>query len=769
MGFRPTVFRYAREAGLGGFVTNDASGVVIEVEGPAEACDGFVTRLRERPPPAAFVRESYVRELPATGETEFTIRPSAPGAEPYISIPPDLNICADCAREMLDPSDRRYRYPFINCTNCGPRFTITRTMPYDRPETTMSAFPMCPDCAAEYQDPLDRRFHAQPVACPRCGPRVWLEAGGENRPEREEAIAAARRLLAEGGILAVRGLGGFHLSCDATNPEAVALLRERKKRPAKPFALMCPDLAGAEKLVELSATEREMLASVYRPIVLAALRPEARELGDSVAPGNSRLGVMLPYTPLHLLLFEGEDPPRFRALVMTSGNRRDEPICRSNQEARRRLSGIADAWLLHDREIHNRADDSIVLVAGGAERIVRRARGFTPRAVHLPRASGETVLGVGAEMKGGFCLLRGEQAYLSQYLGELGEAGNVEFYREALVRFMELLGEPPAVLVHDLHPDYFTTRLAKSWPRELPDAPPLPAPARVLAVQHHYAHALSVLAELGPAAPERSLAVVLDGTGWGTDGTIWGGEFLCIEDGGARWERLAGLAPFELAGGDRAVTEPWRQALALVRRACERAVPAPLRARFEKCAGGAANLDAVQIMIERRFNSPLSSGAGRLFDAVGFLVAGRERVTFEAQAAMEVEGLAAGFKGNARPYMLEDRKTLGDAPDRLDPAPAVRAIVEDLADGRPAGEVAAGFQKGLAESCANMAARLAGEKGIENVLLSGGCFQNALLLDQLGRALEERGLRWYANREVPVNDAGVALGQVLAAVRTEGA
>jgi hydrogenase maturation protein HypF len=767
VGFRPTVYRYAREASLAGFVTNDSSGVVIEVEGSAAACQGFLKRLEEEPPPASVIREFESVGVPAVGETDFVIRPSAGGSEAYISIPPDLNVCADCLREMSTPSDRRHRYPFTNCTNCGPRFTITRAMPYDRPQTTMSPFQLCPECEAEYRDPLDRRFHAQPVACPRCGPKVWLTGGdaGEREQQGEAAIAAARELLAAGRVLAIRGLGGFHLACDATNAEAVSLLRERKKRPAKPFALMCPDLAAAEELVELTAREREMLTSAYRPIVLAAARDV--DLREEVAPGNARLGVMLPYTPLHFLLLgpdgSGEPPAGFKALVMTSGNRRDEPICRSNGEALRRLANVADAWLLHDREIHNRADDSIVMVAGGNQRVVRRARGFVPRPIRIARAGGPTILGVGAEMKGGFCLLRGEQAYMSQYLGELEESGNVEFYREALARFVDLLGEPPSVLVHDMHPDYFTSLLARTWPGELPAARSLPPAERTLAVQHHHAHALSVLAELGEQAPERSLGVILDGVGWGADGTAWGGEFLLLERGGAEWRRAAHLQPLRLIGADIAVREPWRQALAAVWQACERHVPKFLRARFEEAAGGEAELQTVEIMLERGLNSPLSSGAGRLFDAVGSLITGRARISFEAQAAMEVEALASRCPGGVEPYQFEIRQPLGNVPLRVDPAPAVRQLLAELEAGRAPEEMAGAFQAGLARSCAEVASRIAAEKRLEAVVLSGGCFQNALLLERVGAELEERGMRWYANREVPVNDGGVALGQALAA------
>jgi len=781
VGFRPTVWRYAREAGLAGFVTNNSSGVIVEVEGPAEACEGFARRLRGSPPPAAVVREFAVAGIPPTGEGGFAIRESAPAAEPFISIPPDLNVCDDCRRELFDPADRRFRYPFINCTNCGPRFTITRQMPYDRPQTTMAGFALCPDCAGEYRDPADRRFHAQPVACPKCGPRVWLETPGDRRSEGDAAVLAARELLAAGRIVAVRGLGGFHLACDAVNPEAVARLRDRKDRPAKPLAVMCPDLAAAEELVELEPEERRLLASPLRPIVLAVARPAAGPLLPSLAPGNSRLGVMLAYTPLHLLLFEPSggrgEPARFSALVMTSGNRRDEPICRTNEEALANLAGIADAWLLHDRPIHNRADDSIVMVAAGAARQIRRARGFAPRPVRLVRGDSgrRTVLALGAEMKGSFCLLRGEQAYMSQYLGELDEAGNTEFYREALARFIALAGEAPAVLAHDLHPDYFTSRLAREWPGELaPDLAAaglrdLPAPAQTVAVGHHHAHALSVLAELGEAAPERCLAVVLDGTGLGGDGTIWGGEALLLEERGARCGRLAHLAPLRLAGGDRASVEPWRPALALVLRAFAGRLPAALEARFEAAAGGRRELDLVRTALERGFNSPLSSGMGRLFDAVGFLLAGRSRATFEAQAAIELESLAERCRAHTGPLEFGIREAQSPGgPLVLDPDPAVRTIASGLEAGRPPEEAAAAFHAGLCVALGELAGRLAGERGLREVVLSGGCFQNRLLLAGLGAELERRGLGWHANREVPANDAGVALGQAfLAANRKE--
>ena len=771
VGFRPTVYRYALDAGLAGFVTNNVSGVTIEIEGRPEACSRFIERLREAPPPAATINGFRHEEIPTKGESGFVITPSASGCEPFISIPPDLNVCDDCLREMRDPADRRYRYPFTNCTNCGPRFTITREMPYDRPQTTMASFALCAECSSEYADPLDRRFHAQPVACPECGPRVWLEKPGAGRLEGDPAIAAARQMLADGGVLAIRGLGGFHLACDALNADAVERLRQRKNRPAKPFAVMCPDLTAAERLVELEPAGRALLTSARRPIVLARARKTGAHA--NVSPGNGRIGVMLPYTPLHFLLFEpagaGDPADRFEALVMTSGNRRDEPICRTNDQALKRLAGIADAWLLHDREIHNRADDSIVMVSAGSPRPVRRARGFVPGPVAVPRGPGPTILGVGAEMKGSFCLLRGDQAYVSQYLGELAEPGNVEFYREALRGFIRLLGDAPKVLAHDLHPDYFTTVLARSWPRELRtegrlEAPP---PEWAIAVQHHFAHALSVLAELGHEAPEKSLAIILDGVGWGTDGTAWGGEFLLVAGGGCRWKRLAHLRQFELPGGDRAVREPWRQALALVRRAFEREIPPGMRERFRRTAGVDGGLETLEIMLDRGLNSPLTSGCGRLFDAVGCLVAGRDHITFEAQAAMEVEALAVRAAGKVEPYDFETVTPLGDVPRILSPAPAVRRIVGDLESDRPATEIAAAFQAGLAAGAASLAAQLAEEHGTPDVLLSGGCFQNALLLEQLGAELEARGLCWYSNRRVPVNDGGISLGQVLAATRCE--
>jgi hydrogenase maturation protein HypF len=787
VGFRPTVYRYAREVGLGGFVTNDSSGVQIEVQGDADACRAFSNRLKEAPPPAAVLREFIVREIPVETDSgvpgDFVIRQSQSGSQAYISIPPDLDLCRDCARELFDSSNRRYQYPFINCTNCGPRFTITRSMPYDRPETTMSCFPLCPDCKSEYLDPMDRRFHAQPVACALCGPRVWLEGYQPQDKNKGKAKAAlsvlskdlqaiidAGKLLADDGILAMRGLGGFHLICDAASNAAVSQLRMRKKRPAKPLAIMCRNLEIAQSIVELSAEEKELLQSTSRPIVLA--RSKGGKLAGRVSPDNSRVGVMLPYTPLHMLLMESlEDQGpaagnahSFDVLVMTSGNRRDEPICCDNSEARIRLSGIADAWLLHDREIHNRLDDSIVMQVAGQTRIVRRARGYTPGPVKVKSASenDQVVLGVGGELKGAFCMMRGGQAYMSQYLGQLTESGNAEFFRESLVRMIQLLGRQPDVIACDAHPDYFSSVLARSWPQELFGHKELRRPQRVVKVQHHRAHALSVLAELGEQAPERSLAVVLDGTGWGDDGTAWGGEFLLITDYGACWQRLAHLEPFQLLGGDAAIKEPWRQALALVRKVFDRKLPSSLQDWFATQAGGSDNLDLLGIMMDRGVNSPFSSGAGRLFDAVGALVAGIGKISFEAQAAMALEHLATQA-AEAGSYEFRVSKPLGNVPLRLDPAPAVREIVTDLASGRDARYIAASFQNSLAHSCAALAAKLASENNAECLLLSGGCFQNGMLLSAMGDALEQAGVPWYANRQVPTNDGGIALGQVLAA------
>jgi hydrogenase maturation protein HypF len=686
VGFRPFVYGVAHRLGLSGFVLNDGVGVLIEAEGPAEALDALERALHEEPPRLARVDDVSVEVVPARGDTRFEIAPSRAAGRSAL-IPADVATCDECLRELFDPADRRYRYPFVNCTQCGPRFTIVRASPYDRPLTTMAGFPLCADCRREYENPLDRRFHAEPIACPACGPQLSMPL--------EEAVELLRR----GAILAVKGVGGYHLACDAANEEAVARLRARKHREDKPFALMT---SRPEEVVELDAAQRELLESRERPIVLARAIDSA--VAAAVAPGTPWLGVMLPYTPLHHLLcadFEG-------TLVMTSGNVSDEPIAFEDDDARERLGAIADAFLAHDRPIHRRCEDSVVR----AEFPIRRSRGSAPGAIRLPVAARRALIAAGAELKSTFCVVRGRDAYLSPHLGDLeGELAYTAF-RTDLRLFLEMLDVRPAVIAHDLHPEYLATKWALEQDVEL------------IGVQHHHAHAAACLAEHGETGP--ALALVFDGTGFGTDGTLWGGELLRCDLGS--FERLAWLDPVPLPGGAAAIREPWRVAASYLERAGH-TVP------WSRWAEVRASLAV---------NAPLSSGMGRLFDAVAAILGVREEVTYEGQAAIELEQLADGV--DAPPYEW----CFGDA------TALVAAVDDDRAAGRPAPEIAAAFHETVAAAAAQ-ACLEAGEP--RTVVLSGGTFQNLRLLGATRAHLERAGMRVLSHRLVPPNDGGISYGQ----------
>ena len=685
VGFRPFVYGLAVRHGLGGFVLNDGAGVVIEAEGAPQALDAFAAALLTEAPPLARVDSLTSEWLEPLAEQRFSIAPSETGGRSAL-IPPDVATCDDCLRELFEPADRRYRYPFINCTQCGPRFTIVRTVPYDRPNTTMAGFPMCADCAREYADPLDRRFHAEPIACPVCGPRVSMPV--------EDAVA----LLAEGAILAVKGLGGYHLACDAADEQAVARLRAHKHREEKPFAVMT---ARPAVLVDLDDDEARLLTSRERPIVLARRRDR---LAPSVAPGTQWLGVMLPYTPLHHLLCADFDGP----LVMTSGNRSDEPIAFDDGEACERLAGIADAFLAHDRPIHRRCEDSVVRAAFP----VRRSRGYAPGALRLPVA-GHPVLAVGAELKSTFCVARGGEAFLSPHLGDLDSELAYRAFETDLELYLAMLDVEPGLIAHDLHPEYLSTKWA------------LEQEAELVGVQHHHAHAAACLAEHGETGP--ALALVFDGTGYGTDGTLWGGELLRCDL--ASFERLAHLEPVPLPGGEAAIRESWRVAAVYLERL---GLPVP----FERWELVRESLKA---------NAPLSSGMGRLFDAVAALLGVRETVSYEGQAAIELEQLAGDAV--AAPYDWR----FGDA------AELVAAIVEDT---RPRAEVAAAFHETVA---AASAAACVDAGGADTVVLSGGTFQNLRLLASARARLEAEGFRVLTHRLVPPNDGGISFGQVAVA------
>jgi hydrogenase maturation protein HypF len=691
VGFRPFVYGLARRRGIGGFVLNDGSGVLVEAEGEVAALDAFTAGLRAEAPPLARVDGVATAPLPALGETGFRILASAPTGRSAL-IPADVATCEDCLRELFDPDDRRYRYPFTNCTQCGPRFTIVRGVPYDRPLTTMAGFPLCDDCRREYEDPLDRRFHAEPVCCPVCGPALSLP------------LERAVELLRGGAILAVKGLGGYHLACDAANERAVGRLRARKLREDKPFAVMT---AAPGELGELAPGELELLHARERPIVIVRRRSDARA-APSVAPGTQWLGLLLPYTPLHHLLLHDFGGP----LVLTSGNRSDEPIAYADDEARERLGGIADAFLAHDRPIHRRCEDSVLR----RQFPIRRSRGYVPAALPLPRAARGPLLAVGAELKSTFCVVRGRNAFLSAHLGDLdGEEAYRAFHHD-LALYLDMLDVRPETIAHDLHPEYLATKWA------------LEQDAELVGVQHHHAHAAACLAEHGETSP--ALALVFDGTGYGTDGTLWGGELLRCDLAG--FERLAHLAPVPLPGGEAAIRQPWRTAAAYLEQA-HRPVP------WSRWAEVRASLAV---------NAPLSSGMGRLFDAVAALLGVREEVSYEGQAAIELEQLAGDTA--AEPYAWR----FGDG------AALVATVHDDLSAGRARAEIAAAFHESVAAGAAAACAEAAGARA---VVLSGGSFQNLRLLASTRARLEAAGFRVLSHRLVPPNDGGISYGQAAVA------
>jgi len=698
VGYRPFVHGLAARHGLAGFVHNDAHGVVVEAEGEPAALDALTAALLADAPPLARVEQVTYEPMDPAGSQGFSIVASRAEAAATALVAPDAATCDDCLRELFDPADRRHRYPFITCTNCGPRFTIVRRVPYDRANTTMAGFQLCDACRREYEDPADRRFHAEPIACPACGPRLSMP------------LAEAIDVLRGGGILAVKGLGGFHLACDAADEEAVARLRARKVREDKPFAVMA---AEPSALVHVDGADASLLRSPARPIVLLRRREGAR-VAASVAPGSPWLGVLLPYTPLHHLLLADFGAP----LVMTSGNRSDEPIAFEDDAARERLAGIADAFLGHDRPIHRRCEDSVTR----AGLPLRRSRGMAPAALRLPVASARPVLAVGAELKSTFCIATGSDAHLSPHLGDLHSETAFRAFREDLSLYVDMLGVQPELVAHDLHPEYLSTKWA------------LERDAETLGIQHHHAHAAACLAEHGETGP--ALAVVLDGTGYGPDGTLWGGELLrCDLDS---YERLAHLEAVPLPGGEAAVREPWRVAAAYLERA-GRPVP------FDRWAVVRQSL---------KVNAPLSSGAGRLLDAVAALLGVRETVTYEGQAAIELEQLAAHAAALPYPCRLSG--------DTIHGADLVRAAHDDLDAGRSREEVAAAVHEGLAAAFGD-ACRLSGQT--RTVVLSGGCLQNLRLRDGLRRRLETMGFTVLTHRRVPPNDGGIAFGQAAIAAR----
>ncbi len=733
VGFRPWVYRLARARRLAGRVRNDARGVTIEAFGAEDDLDAFVRALTTEAPPAARVRAVTARPIAPEGAASFVIEESAAGGERRVSIPPDLATCPACLREVLDPADRRHLYPFTNCTDCGPRFTIARDVPYDRPATTMSGFVLCPECRREYETPGDRRFHAQPNACPACGPRLRLVLPG-GMPADGEPLAAAAGALALGLVVAVKGLGGFHLACDATSPVAVARLRLRKHRDEKPLAVMVADLEAAREIAEVGPGEAALLTGVERPIVVLRRRAESK-VALEVAPQSPLLGVMLAYSPLHLLLLREAGRP----LVMTSGNRADEPMAFRDEDALLRLGAIADLFLLHDREIAARCDDSVARVVAGAPSLLRRSRGYVPRPIPLARPLARPVLAVGGHLKNAFCLGVGDQAYLGPHVGDLDTEEAVRAFPEAVDRLLRFVGVAPEIVAHDLHPDYVTTAYAEG--RKEPR----------IGVQHHHAHVASALAEHGMEGPV--IGVAYDGTGFGTDGTAWGGEVLWATAAG--FERLATLRPLPLAGGEAAIRQVWRLAAALVEDALGDLSTVEDLPLFAGVA--ARERGVVRQLLHGRLNAPLAHGAGRYFDAVGSLVLGRPRAAFEGQVALALDAAAARAPHAPYPYAV-DR---GKRPWEVDLRPMTRSIVEDLRESRAPGAIAASFHETLAAATAEVVLHAARERGPAPVVLTGGCFANDLLAERTRARLAD--LAVCLHREVPPGDGGLALGQLLVA------
>jgi hydrogenase maturation protein HypF len=736
VGFRPWVYRLATEEGVAGSVLNDASGVTIEAFGPEEVLDSFVTRLESSPPPAARIRELRSVAIPTAHAAGFRILQSAHTLDRRVSIPPDLATCPACVKEIFTPGDRRYRYPFTNCTCCGPRFTIARDVPYDRAVTTMAAFRMCPACQREYDAPDDRRFHAQPNACPACGPRLRMATRAGAAVECDDPIRAAAAAIASGLIVAIKGLGGFHLACDASAGEAVERLRARKHRDEKPFAVMVRDVEQARELAVLSDEEERLLASVERPIVLARRREPTR-LASSVAPRNPLVGLLLPYTPLHHLLMHDAAAP----LVMTSGNLSDEPLAYRDEEALSRLGGIADLFLLHDREIETRCDDSVARVVAGRPVVFRRSRGWVPRPVSVTRRFEVPVLACGALLKNTFCIGAGDSAFLGPHIGDLENLETYRSFEESVARMERFLGVVPEIIAHDLHPDYMSTAYARARPETVK-----------IGVQHHHAHVASAMAEHGLAGPV--LGVAYDGTGLGLDGTSWGGELLLARYD--RFERLATLRPVSLAGGDAAIRHPWRVALALVDDAFDHAAPVDRLRLFS--ALRAEDLAAVRRMIATGLRSPLAHGLGRYFDGVGALGLARTESRYEGQIALEWNVIADERERGRYAWDVD----LTRSPWMLDLRPMVRGIVRDLLAGRSGPVVSARFHNTIAAATADLVRRAGRVHGALPVVLTGGCFQNSRLAESVAGTLAS-GFAVHLHGDVPPGDGGLALGQAVIA------
>ena len=756
VGFRPFVRRLAEEFGLRGWVKNTPAGVVMEVEGGRRNVREFYDEITLRKLPPAQIKEKKIVYQAPRGYRSFIIRESTSHQKKEVLISPDIAFCQECLKELKDSSDRRHQYPFINCTNCGPRFTIIKDLPYDRPFTTMKKFRMCPICQNEYEDISWRRYHAQPNACPQCGPEIGLikskkpgrkSIGSEYYLKGLEALEDTVELLKKGKIVAIKGLGGFHLACDATNGFAVERLRQRKVRPYKPFAIMVPDIETAKKYCLVSQQEEELLSDWQKPVILLKKREDSK-ISDLVAPNNNCLGVMFPYTPLHYLLFRSVSSSP-SALVMTSGNLSDQPIEISNQEAINNLSHIADYFLLHNRDIYNRCDDSIVKVFSGDPVVIRRARGYVPSPVELDYKV-ESILACGAELKNTFCLTKENYAFISQYIGDLKDYKTLQYYEQMVGRFEKLFGISPKIVAHDFHPDYLSTQYALDITRGKPKIMRIP-------VQHHHAHIVSCLVE--NKVKGKVIGVAFDGIGYGPDGNIWGGEFLVADYGDFR--RIGQLKYLPMPGGDRAVDEPWRMAVSLLVEAFGNRIP-----RIDFTDRWKKKIPIILGMIEKRVNSPLTSSMGRFFDGVSSILGICDANTYEGQAAMELESVAQDLCSSSenlltQKYRYEIKEEKGTF--IVEPAWIVRGIVEDLQKRVPASVITYKFHNSIADIIKEVSLKIKERTGIGRVALSGGVFQNRLLLDLALRKLTEQGFICYYQKKVPPNDGGISLGQAIIA------
>ena len=731
VGFRPFVYRLAKELELSGYVSNNSHGVVVEIEGKEIQLEEFHHHLKSEPPPLSKITDYTIDEIPLCYDTAFVIKKSSDYSNPSTLISPDISTCDDCLHELFDKHDRRYLYPFINCTNCGPRFTIVKGIPYDRHMTSMSSFPLCSKCQAEYDNPSNRRFHAQPNACPICGPKLTLH-NGASEINSNNPIADVIDLLHSGNIVAVKGIGGFHLTVDPHNSKAIELLRIRKGRAEKPFALMAKDIQTIQKYCEVTEKEIDLLESYQRPIILLR-KKENCTLPENISPNNQYLGFMLAYTPIHHLLLQNE----FDSLIMTSANISEEPIVIDNDDAVKRLSNIADYFLIHDRDILQRCDDSIVRISAGKKQIIRRARGYVPYPVFLNKKINQGILAVGGELKNSIAISRGDSVFQSQYIGDLDNPEAFSFFEHSISHLSKIMQIEPAYIAYDMHPEYLSTKWAKK--QNLP----------TIAVQHHHAHMVSVMAENNYY--DKTIGIILDGTGYGTDGTIWGGEVLVGDS--TKFNRFSSLKHFPLPGGTSAIKEPWRMALSYLYTIYEKNIPQNLP--FMQSLDTEKSKIVCE-MIDKKFNSPLSSSCGRLFDAVSALLNIRQTVTYDAQAAIELEMIAS--KGNVQPVRI-----INPSSGIINSSELIHTIVGMLEQNKPTEDIALYFHYQLAEYF--IASALAARKkySIQTVALSGGVYQNKIFFEYIYNRLLNEKFKVLIHKELPTNDGGIALGQIVIA------